>query len=146
MESHDEEILRLLLQDGRMSFTDLSKHTNLSTSAVHQRVRRLEQRGVVTGYSAIVDLPEVGLGLTAIVLARPLDPAAHDNTPELLQEIPYIEACYSVAGDYSYALLVRVRSTAQLEDVLSDMRTRANVFTNSTVVLTTYFERRPPAL
>ena len=52
---HRPRILRLLLADGRMSYTDLGKATGLSTSAVHQRVRRLEQRGVIQGYRAVVD-------------------------------------------------------------------------------------------
>jgi Lrp/AsnC family leucine-responsive transcriptional regulator len=55
VEDTDRTIVRLLTQDGRMSFTDLGKATGLSTSAVHQRVRRLEQRGVVTAYAARVD-------------------------------------------------------------------------------------------
>ena len=61
MEDIDRTILRLLAADGRMSFTDLGKATGLSTSAVHQRVKRLEQRGVISGYGAAVDHEELGL-------------------------------------------------------------------------------------
>src|SRR5687767_9755152 len=55
MEELDRQIVQLLVADGRMSYTDLGKATGLSTSAVHQRVRRLEQRGVIRGYAAVVD-------------------------------------------------------------------------------------------
>ncbi len=55
VESKDRQILSLLAADGRMSFTDLGKATDLSTSAVHQRVKRLEQRGLIKGYGATVD-------------------------------------------------------------------------------------------
>ena len=55
MEDLDRQILTLLAADGRMSFTDLGKATGLSTSAVHQRVKRLEQRGLIQGYGATVD-------------------------------------------------------------------------------------------
>src|SRR3712207_7736558 len=55
MEELDRQIVQLLVKDGRMSYTDLGKATGLSTSAVHQRVRRLEQRGVIRGYAAVVD-------------------------------------------------------------------------------------------
>ncbi len=55
MEELDRQIVDLLVKDGRMSYTDLGKATGLSTSAVHQRVRRLEQRGVIRGYAAVVD-------------------------------------------------------------------------------------------
>jgi len=65
VEDTDRTIVRLLAADGRMSFTDLGKATGLSTSAVHQRVKRLEKRGVITGYGASVSHEELGLALTA---------------------------------------------------------------------------------
>ena len=57
----DRQVLRLLARDGRRSYTDLAKDTGLSTSAVHQRVRRLEQRGAITGYRAVLDPIVAGL-------------------------------------------------------------------------------------
>jgi Lrp/AsnC family leucine-responsive transcriptional regulator len=146
MEGIDLEIVRLLSRDGRMSYTDLGKETGLSTSAVHQRVRRLEQRGVLSGYVAQVDHAALGLGLTAFVAVKPIDPAAPDDTPERLACIPAVEACYSVAGDYSYILLVRVASPVALEELLADIRAKGNVSTHSTVVLSTAYERRPPGI
>jgi len=144
VEDLDLTIVSLLARDGRMSFTDLGKATGLSTSAVHQRVRRLEQRGVLTGYAAQVDCRALGLGLCAIVMLKPIDPSAPDDTPDRLAGIQAIEACYSVAGDYSYVLLVRVGSTVELEELLATIRSKGNVSTNSTVVLSTPYERRPP--
>jgi Lrp/AsnC family transcriptional regulator, leucine-responsive regulatory protein len=146
MEGIDLEIVRLLSRDGRMSFTDLGKETGLSTSAVHQRVRRLEQRGVLSGYVAQVDHAALGLGLTAFVAVKPIDPAAPDDTPERLACIPAVESCYSVAGDYSYFLLVRVASPLALEELLADIRAKGNVSTHSTVVLSTPYERRAPGI
>ena len=67
MEETDRQILALLARDGRMSFTDLGKATGLSTSAVHQRVKRLESRGLIKGYAASVDYDQMGLPLTAFV-------------------------------------------------------------------------------
>lgn len=146
VEELDLAIVRLLADEGRMSFTDLGRETGLSTSAVHQRVRRLEQRKVITGYSAQLDYTQLGLGLTAIVMVKPIDPSAPDDTPERLADISAIEACYSVAGDYSYVLFVRVATTVDLEDLLGQIRTRGNVSTNSTIVLSTPYERRAPKL
>ena len=62
-----------------MSYTDLAKATGLSTSAAHQRVRRLEERGVIRGYTAVVDADAVGLPLTALISVTPLDPSAPDD-------------------------------------------------------------------
>src|SRR3954451_5304104 len=81
VEDLDREIVRLLAADGRRSFTDLAKDTGLSVSAVHQRVRRLEKRGVLRGYGAIVNADEVGLPLLAFVSIKPIDPAAPDDAP-----------------------------------------------------------------
>ncbi|GAA2812031.1 Lrp/AsnC family transcriptional regulator [Nonomuraea dietziae] len=91
MEEIDRRIVTLLAKDGRMSFTDLARETGLSVSAVHQRVRRLEKRGVVRGYAALVDHDAVGLPLTAFVSIKPIDPAAPDDAPERLAHLSAIE-------------------------------------------------------
>lgn len=143
MEKTDREIVRLLAEDGRKSFTDLGKETGLSTSAVHQRVKRLEQRGVIQGYGATIDHDATGLPLSAFVSITPLDPAAPDDYPERLRDLREIESCWSVAGRESYILRVRVASPTELEELLGRIRSVANVSTHTTVVLSTAFENRP---
>jgi Lrp/AsnC family leucine-responsive transcriptional regulator len=142
VEDIDRQILRILINDGRISFTDIGKATGLSTSAAHQRVRRLEQRGVIRGYRAIVDPEAVDLPLTAFVSVKPIDPAAPDDIPERLAELPEIEACHSVAGEENYILKVRVGTPAGLEALLAKLRA-AEVSTRTTVVLSTPYEARP---
>ncbi|HEX6922148.1 MAG TPA: Lrp/AsnC family transcriptional regulator [Actinomycetes bacterium] len=142
----DRAILRLLAADGRMSYTDLGRETGLSTSAVHQRVRRLEQRGVIRGYAAVVDADAVGLPLMAFISIRPIDPSAPDDAPDRLRDLAEIEACHSVAGDESYILKVRVPSPAHLETLLARIRAAANVSTRTTIVLSTPYEARPPSV
>ena len=144
MEELDRQIVELLVRDGRMSYTDLGKATGLSTSAVHQRVRRLEQRGVIRGYTAIIDPDAVDLALTAFISVKPFDPSAPDDTPERLAGLPEIEACHSVAGDENYILKVRVSTPHELEELLGRLRALAGVSTRTTVVLSTPYESRPP--
>jgi Lrp/AsnC family transcriptional regulator, leucine-responsive regulatory protein len=139
----DRRLLGLLADDGRRSFTDLAKDTGLSTSAVHQRVRRLEQRGAITRYGAQVDPIAAGAPLTAFVSIKPIDPAAVDDAPEKLKHIAQIEACHSVAGDESYILKVRVPGPGELEVLLQEIRAAAQVSTRTTVVLSTPWEGRP---
>lgn len=146
LEDVDRQICSLLAADGRMSFTDLGRHTGLSTSAVHQRVKRLEQRGVICGYRADIDLREVGLPLTAFISIRPIDPSQPDDSPDRLAGIPEIEACHSVAGEESYILQVRVAQPSDLEHLLARIRTSANVSTRTTIVLSTPYEHRQPRL
>ena len=126
-----------------MSFTDLGRATGLSTSAVHQRVRRLEQRGVIRGYTVVVQSEALDLPLTAFVSVTPLDPAQPDDVPDRLAEVTEIEACYSVAGDENYILKVRVATPSALEALLARIRAKANVSTRTTIVLSTPYEARP---
>ncbi|MGI8698376.1 MAG: Lrp/AsnC family transcriptional regulator [Mycobacteriales bacterium] len=142
----DAAIVRRLCAEGRTSFTDLARATGLSVSAVHQRVRRLEARGVLRGYTALVDAEAVGLPLTAFVSIKPIDPAAPDDASERLRHLDAIEACHSVAGEESYILKVRVGAPAELETLLQDIRAAANVSTRTTIVLSTPYEGRPPPL
>ncbi|WP_304523913.1 Lrp/AsnC family transcriptional regulator [Actinokineospora sp. PR83] len=146
LEPLDKAIARELAADGRCSFTDLAERVGLSVSAVHQRVRRLEQRAVIRGYSARLDSHAIGLPLTALISLTPIDPAAPDDYPQRLEHIPEIESCYSVAGDESYVLLVRVATPADLEELLRKIRESAKVSTRTTVVLSTPYEGRSPAL
>ncbi|HYO31642.1 MAG TPA: AsnC family transcriptional regulator [Nocardioidaceae bacterium] len=144
MEEVDRLICQLLASDGRMSFTDLGRKTGLSTSAVHQRVKRLEKRGVIRGYGATIDFRQVGLPLTAFISIRPIDPSQPDDSPVRLADIREIEACHSVAGDESYILKVRVSEPSDLESLLATIRKVANVSTRTTIVLSTPYEQRTP--
>jgi Lrp/AsnC family transcriptional regulator, leucine-responsive regulatory protein len=143
VEDTDRAIVALLSHDGRMSFTELARRTGLSVSAAQQRVRRLERRGVIRGYTAVVDADSAGLPLTAFISIKPFDPAAPDDAPERLAHLAAIEACHSVAGDENYILKVRVASPARLEDLLQEIRSAASVSTRTTIVLSTPYENRP---
>jgi Lrp/AsnC family leucine-responsive transcriptional regulator len=140
----DRALLSALARDGRASYTDLAELVGLSVSAVHQRVRRLEQRGLITGYAAHLDAKALGLPLTAFVSITPIDVAQPDDAPARLAHLPAIEACHSVAGVESYILKVRVASPDALEALLQQIRAAANVTTRTTVVLSTFYEDRPP--
>lgn len=146
LEDVDARIAGILAVDGRCSFTDLAERVGLSVSAAHQRVRRLEERGVIQGYAARLDSEQVGLPLTAFVSLTPIDPAAPDDYPQRLADLDAIEACHSVAGVESYIIKVRVASPVALETLLAQIRVRAAVSTRTTVVLSTPYEHRPPAV
>jgi Lrp/AsnC family transcriptional regulator, leucine-responsive regulatory protein len=146
VEEIDRRIVSLLSRNGRMSFTELARQAGLSVSAVHQRVRRLETDGVITGYVALCNPDAIGLPLTAFVSIKPFDQAAPDDVPDKLKDLEAIEACHSVAGEENYILKVRVGSPLDLEDLLQQIRTLANVSTRTTVVLSTPYENRPPGI
>ena len=138
----DRILARELVADGRATLAQLAARAGLSVSAVQSRVRRLEARGVVTGYTARINPEAVGHMLSAFVAISPLDPSQPDDAPARLEHIEAIESCHSVAGDESYVLLVRVESARALEDLLQQIRTTANVRTRSTIILQTFYAGR----
>nr|WP_206036603.1 MULTISPECIES: Lrp/AsnC family transcriptional regulator [unclassified Rhodococcus (in: high G+C Gram-positive bacteria)] len=141
MDEIDRLLLRELEADGRATLAALADKAGLSVSAVQSRVRRLESRDIIRGYSARIDPEAIGLALSAFVAITPLDPSQPDDAPARLRHIDAIESCHSVAGDESYILLVRVASPRALEHLLQQIRATANVATRSTVILQTFYER-----
>lgn len=139
----DIRIVRAVSLDARATLADIAHAVGLGTSATQARLRRLEQRGVITGYRAVLDAEAVGKPLSAFVEITPLDPAQPDTAPELLEHLAEIEACHSIAGDASYMLFVRVASPRHLEALIRDIRQAASVNTRTTVVLQTFYEGRP---
>lgn len=142
----DRRIIAEISRDARATLAQLSEAVGMSTSAVQSRLRRLESRGVITGYRPILDAEALGKPLSAFIQITPLDPGQPDNAPELLEHFAEIEACHSIAGDASYMLFVRVASPRALEQLVNEVRLAANVRTRTTVVLQTYYENRPIAV
>ena len=120
MDDIDRAILRSLQDDGRRPNADLARELGVASSTVLERVRRLEQRGVITGYRALIDADTVGLGAQAMVTAT----LAYDqiDTVERFHDaiagIPEVRACYGISGRYDYLLHVVARDLAHLRDIL----------------------------
>jgi len=126
-----------------MSYTDIGRETGLSTSAAQQRVRRLEQRGLITGYRAEISPEALGLVLTAFIAVKGSDPATDDQIPERVEHLNSVVSCFSVAGEASHMLIVQVQTPADLEALLAQIRAGANVSTLTTLVLSVPFKDRP---
>ncbi len=139
----DAAIVREVARDARATLAHISHEVGLSVSAVQARLKRLEARGVITGYRAMIDPEAVGKALSAFIEITPLDPGQPDNAPELLAHLTAIEACHSIAGNASYMLFVRVAAPRDLESLIRDIRLAASVSTRTTVVLQTFYENRP---
>ena len=142
IDGKDRTILGLLEEDARLTYAEIGGRVGLAASSVHGRIRKLERSGTIRGYRAEIDLERVGLPITAFVslALRPESPA---DIAARVVEFPLVESCYSVAGDNSYVLVVRAPDTKSLEEVLDALRSKLEVSTRSTVVLSTPFEQRP---
>lgn len=143
LDERDLAILTELQNDARATYADLGAKVGLSASAVHDRVRKLEQQGAIRGYRAIVDPEALGLFVTALIAVIPLDPHQPDDLPTRVGEFPEVEDCYSVAGEANYVLKVRTGTTGDLEDLIRRLREKAGVTTNTTIALSIPFEARP---
>jgi Lrp/AsnC family leucine-responsive transcriptional regulator len=136
----DWQILSILQEDGKTTYGELAKRVGLSQAAAHERVKKLEARGVIKGYRAVVDAEALGYGVVAFVF---VDNAAFDqpDLPERLEALPNVLECHAVAGEWGYLLKVRAESTADLERVLHQIRTVDGVTrTQSVIGLSTSFE------
>lgn len=146
MESIDQKILSLLAEESERSLQDMAARLSIPTSTLHQRIKRLESRGLITGYRAKLDLRKIGLSTTSFIFLSPIDPSAPDDVPNQLKPIAEIEGCWSVAGPHSYLVKVNVSEPEDLEGLLAKIRAAANVRTETTVVLSTAFDSRPPVI
>jgi Lrp/AsnC family leucine-responsive transcriptional regulator len=146
MENLDRTIVLALAKDSSLSLSDFAVQLDVPSSTLHQRVKKLEARGVITGYRAEIDKRQVGLKTNALISLTPIDPAAPDDIVEKVSAITEIESCWSVAGVESYIVKVAVAEPEALEELLARIRAAANVSTKTSVILSTAFESRPPAI
>lgn len=137
----DRRILSLLQQDARLSNAEIARRVGMAPSATLERLRKLEERGVILGYECRVDPRKMGLGLTAFIFISALDKGEHD-TGERLKQHPNVLEVHHIAGEDCY--LVKVRAT-DAEDLGRMLRTEFGVMpsvqsTRTTIVLGTLKE------
>jgi Lrp/AsnC family leucine-responsive transcriptional regulator len=118
LDATDWSILAELQRDGRVPLTELGKRVNLSASATTERVRRLEEAGVIAGYRADVDLSKVGFAVLAVVRLK-YPGSRHEPLHQLLGERAEILECLRITGDDCYTLKVAAASMVHLEGIVN---------------------------
>lgn len=141
LDSVDVAILAALRRDGRVSVERLSQSVHLSRPAVHERVRRLEARGVIRGYTARIDWGAIGLPIVAYIAVR-ASGGRYSETAESIARIAsagaLIEEVHRITGEWCYFVKVRAASAAALEHLIDDIRDLPAVGqTMTTMVLST---------
>ena len=137
----DARILIALSEDARVSNAELARRIGLSAPSMAERVRRLEDRGVITGYGVRVDPARLGYALTVMIRARPL-PGEMKNMIEAIRDTPEIVRCDRVSGDDCFVAIAYVRDVRQMEAVID--RIVPHGATNSAIVQSAPFEPRMP--
>jgi Lrp/AsnC family leucine-responsive transcriptional regulator len=118
--STTDELLRLLMADGRITWADLAKHVGLTPPAVAERVRRLEESGTIRGYTAMVDPHAAGCDITAFAQVTLDAPAHRSEFVSRVLALDEVQECHHVAGEYDYLLKLRCRDIQRLDRLLSD--------------------------
>jgi Lrp/AsnC family leucine-responsive transcriptional regulator len=139
MDALDQKAVRLLIERGRATWAELGQVLGLSAPAAADRVRRLEERGIIRGYAALVDAGAVGYPLVAYILVTLGDTKTRLRFLKDIAKLEEICECHHIAGDEDYLLKVRCRGTADLDRLLADkLKGRLGVLrTRTTIVLST---------
>ena len=142
--ANDARILEVLQRDGRRPYAELGADVGMSGPSAHERVKKLEARGVIRGYAAIVDPDAVGLAILAFSWVTQAPGTVATDLTGAFAAIPEIEECHHITGEADYLIKVRARDTRDLERVLRLVQATNHVFTTETdVVFSSGFERRP---
>lgn len=143
MDEVDHRLIDLLVLNSRRSLKNLGMATELSSPSVMDRVRRLEEKGIIRSFTIDVDLEALGYSLQAIVRVRPLPGMLH-IVERLIQETPEFIECDKVTGDDCFIAKLCFRSMAQLDAILDRIADKAE--TNTSIVKATPIKRRLPPL
>lgn len=146
----DRKILQILQENARTSNAEIARQVGMAPSAVLERIRKLEERGIIRGYAALVSPEAYGLVLTAFVFVQADERAGAVTTAQRLTEIPEVEEVHHVAGEDCFLVKVRTRGTRAMGTLLRDGFGTIDTIrsTRSTIVLETIkdsWEISPPA-
>lgn len=135
----DRKILKELQQDARVSYAELGRRVGLTTPAVIERVRKLEDAGVITGYRAVIDTAKVGLPITAFVRMS-ITGVDYSHIIEVAEQSNEVLECHRGTGGDSFIMKIAVSSVEHLQEVID--RLVPYGITTTTIVLSSPVKRR----
>lgn len=122
MDNIDSKILQLLSQNARASASEIAGKVNLSTSAVIERIKKLENSGTILGYITVIDPSKLNKDVTAMMNVAIDHPKYNDSFVYTVSKMPQITECMYIAGDFDYLLKVITDDTKELEKVLNEIK------------------------
>ena len=143
LDAIDARILRALVDDARISIAELARTVGFSSPSVSERVKRLEEAGVIEGYTVMIDPRALGLPLAAWLRIRPI-PGELDRVAEILRGLPEIVECDRITGDDCFIARAHVQSVEALEGLID--RIIPYAMTNTSIIQSSPVERRLPPI
>ncbi|MGG4498186.1 Lrp/AsnC family transcriptional regulator [Brevibacillus reuszeri] len=142
MDRIDEQIMQLLKENSRITSSEISKQVHLSVPAVSERIRKLEDSGIIDQFTIKINREQLGLHLIAFIMVE-LEKTEHiAGFRETILQTDSVLECHHLAGSYDYLLKVAVKGTAELEWLISDKLKRIEGVskTNTMIALSTMKE------
>ena len=139
MDELDNKIIRLLMRNARMPVKEIAQQVNLTSPAVSSRIHRLEQEGVIGGYTVLLHQPGEAARVQALISIQ-TTVAAREDVWRMIPGEPQILQCYRVTGSYNFIVKVSCASIDELEHLLTRMQKLGN--TNTQIILATPLDRR----
>ena len=139
LDSIDNKILMLLCQDGRQSASSIAEYIGLSVPATTDRIKKLQDSGVIIGFKPIIDSKKINLDITAFITVYSESSKNFEKVVLNAKDNKNIMKCYTTTGDGSHLLLVKVENTKQLEKLLRTIQSWPGVIrTETQLVLSSY--------
>ncbi|MEV4470628.1 Lrp/AsnC family transcriptional regulator [Nonomuraea salmonea] len=131
----DHQVLRLLREDGRRTFSEMAERIGLSVAAVKRRVDRLKELGVITGFAVQIDYAKLGWGIEAFTELRYPGTTPVAEIIRTATDVPEVQAVFTIAGDPDALIHVRVRDLGHLQQVIDRLRRAGNVTGTKTLLV-----------
>jgi Lrp/AsnC family transcriptional regulator for asnA, asnC and gidA len=146
MDDVDAQIIEALMHDARTPLAALAKELGLATATVHNRVKRLRERGIIAGSRVVLDWDQIGYPVVATISIALSTTGSIEDAADRLATIPFVQNCFAITGEFDLLIVVRARSSQHLGELLDDIRRLVPGQSRTVVVLRTYFADRLPPL
>ncbi|MDO4204858.1 MAG: Lrp/AsnC family transcriptional regulator [Selenomonadaceae bacterium] len=146
MDDTDKRILKKLQQNARVTLSELAGDVSLSVPAVSERLKKLEQSGVIRQYTAILNPQELGKELVAHIFLRFDTPKNSDRFAELVKNEGEVTACYYITGDFDYLIKVVTENTTTLARLLARIKNFPGVVKTQTIIVLSTISEKPSIL